>query len=209
VIEVGVAKGRPTAALHSGGVGGEHGQAMTVPEVGLDLSALELHISREQESDQASRGRMAGAAKKVCAGALAPFRAGVIGVHQGIGADLCRAPGSCALHGGNGAQAVGTDLTDVRSSQISGAAMKGLPLWAKHITAGAVKRPEGLRAAVHGAVCGGGRGEVCGDAVGGAGVGQAQTGLAMGEGDLCGQRSNLLGQAQEGKHAVHRLLSAH
>jgi hypothetical protein len=54
VIEVGVAKGRPTAALHGGGVGGQRGQAKTVPEAGLDLSALELQSSRERESDQPS-----------------------------------------------------------------------------------------------------------------------------------------------------------
>jgi hypothetical protein len=42
VVEVGVAKGRPTAARHDGGIEGQHGQAKTVPEAGLDLSALEL-----------------------------------------------------------------------------------------------------------------------------------------------------------------------
>jgi hypothetical protein len=54
-------------------------------------------------------------------------------------------------------------------------------------------------------VCGGCRGKVCGDAVGGAGVGQAQPAVAMGEGDLFGQRAVNTGQAQEGKHSVHRL----
>jgi hypothetical protein len=49
MVEVGVAKGRPTAALHGGGVGGQHGQAKTVPEAGLDLSALELQSSRKRE----------------------------------------------------------------------------------------------------------------------------------------------------------------
>jgi hypothetical protein len=45
LVEVGVAKGRPAAALHDGGVGGQHGQAEAVPEAGLDLSALELKNS--------------------------------------------------------------------------------------------------------------------------------------------------------------------
>jgi hypothetical protein len=58
---------------------------------------------------------------------------------------------------------------------------------------------------VHGAVCSGGRGEVCGDAVRGAGVGQAQPAVAIGEGDLFGQRAIHTGQAQESKHSVHRL----
>jgi hypothetical protein len=123
MVEIGVPKGQPTATLHGGGVGGQHGQAKTVPEAGLDFCAFELQSSRERESDQPSRGRTAGAAKKACEGALAP------------------------------------------------------------ICPGAVKWPEGFRVAVHGAVCGGGRSEVCGDAVGGAGVGQAQPAVAMGEGD--------------------------
>jgi hypothetical protein len=72
MVEVGVAKGCPIAALHGGGVGGQHGQAKMVPEAGLDLSALELQSSREGEGDQPSRGRTAGAAKKACSGALAP-----------------------------------------------------------------------------------------------------------------------------------------
>jgi hypothetical protein len=55
MVEVGMAKGCPTAALHGGGVGGQHGQAKTVPEAGLDLSALELQSSREREIDQPSR----------------------------------------------------------------------------------------------------------------------------------------------------------
>jgi hypothetical protein len=59
MVEVGVAKGRPTAALHGGGVGGQHGQAKTMPEASLDLSALELQSTRERESDQPSRGRQA------------------------------------------------------------------------------------------------------------------------------------------------------
>jgi hypothetical protein len=45
VIEVGVAKGHPAAAHHGGGVGGQHGQAETVPKAGLDLSSLELQCS--------------------------------------------------------------------------------------------------------------------------------------------------------------------
>jgi hypothetical protein len=45
VVEVGVAKGRPGAELHNGGVEGQHGQAET--EAGLDLSALELILSSE------------------------------------------------------------------------------------------------------------------------------------------------------------------
>jgi hypothetical protein len=52
VIEVGVAKGRPAAVLHCEGVGGQHGQAETVPEVGLDVSSLELQSWRERESDK-------------------------------------------------------------------------------------------------------------------------------------------------------------
>jgi hypothetical protein len=88
---------------------------------------------------------------------------------------------------------------DVRSPQRSSLSMEGLPLPAKHIAAGAVKRPKDFRAAV----CCGGRGEVCCDAVGGPGVGHAQTALAMGKGDLCGQRSVLMRQAQEGKDCVH------
>jgi hypothetical protein len=79
---------------------------------------------------------------------------------------------------------------------------------------------------VHGAVCGGGHGEVFSGTIGGACVGQAQTAVAMGEGDLCGQvhpyragprgqtqhprgrvicavRSILTEQAQEGKHNIH------
>jgi hypothetical protein len=103
-------------------------------------------------------------------GTLAPIHAGVIGVHQSVSTDLGRLPGYCAL-----LAALVADLKDFRSPQRSRAAMQGLPLRAKHIAAGAVKCPEGVRAAVHGAVCGGGRGEVCGDTVGGAGVGQAQT----------------------------------
>jgi hypothetical protein len=80
-----------------------------LPEAGLDLSALELQSSRER--DQPNRGRTAGAAKKACTGALAPVCAGVVGVHQGIGTELGRTPGNCALRGGDGAQAVGTGLT--------------------------------------------------------------------------------------------------
>jgi hypothetical protein len=45
VNEVGVAKGSPTAALHGGGIGGQHGQPETVREAGLDFSALELQSS--------------------------------------------------------------------------------------------------------------------------------------------------------------------
>jgi hypothetical protein len=123
MVEVGVAKGRPTAALHGGGVGGQHGQAKTVPEAGLDLSALELQSSRERESDQPSRGRTAGAAKKACTGALAPVCAGVVGVRQGIGTELGRTPGNCALRGSDGAQAVGTGLTGISPLQISRAVM--------------------------------------------------------------------------------------
>jgi hypothetical protein len=55
------------------------------------------------------------------------------------------------------------------------------------------------------AVCGGGRGEVCGDAVAGASVGQTQTAMAVGEGDLCAQRTVLAWQAQEGQQAIHSL----
>jgi hypothetical protein len=58
---------------------------------------------------------------------------------------------------------------------------------------------------VHSAVCGGGRGEVCGNAASGADVGQAHTAVAVRDGELRSQRSVLLGQAQEGKHAIHSL----
>jgi hypothetical protein len=81
--------------------------------------------------------------------------------------------------------------------------MQGHPLQTKHSAAGAITRPEGIWAAVYGAVCGGGRGRVCRDAVGGAGVGQAQTAVAVREGDLCSQRPVLMGQAQEG--SIHGL----
>jgi hypothetical protein len=123
MVEVGVAQGRPTAAPHGGGVGGQHGQVETVPEAGLDHFALELQSSRERESDQPRRGRTAGAAKKACAGALAPVCAGVVGAHQGIGTELGTTPGNCALRGGDGAQAVGTGLTCIRPPQISRAVM--------------------------------------------------------------------------------------
>jgi hypothetical protein len=97
----------------------QHGQAETVPEPGLDLSALELQSTRERESDQPSRGWAAGAAKKTCAGALAPVCSGVVGVHQGIRAELGRTPGNCALRGSDGSQAVRTGLTGISPPQIS------------------------------------------------------------------------------------------
>jgi hypothetical protein len=87
------------------------------------VSALELQSSRERECDQPSRGPTAGAAKTACAGELAPVCAGVIGVHQSIGTELGRTPGNCALHGGDGAQAVGIGLMGIRSPQISGSIM--------------------------------------------------------------------------------------
>jgi hypothetical protein len=123
MVEVGVAKSCSTAALHGGGVGGQHGQAKTEPEAGLDLSALELQSSREREGDQPSRSPTAGAAKKAGAGALAPVCAGVVEVHQGIGTDLGRTPRNCALRGCDGAQAVGTGLTGISPPQISHAIM--------------------------------------------------------------------------------------
>jgi hypothetical protein len=63
--------------------------------------------------------------------------------------------------------------------------------------------PEGFRAAMYGAVCGCGRYKVCGNAVSGASLGQPQTAMAVGEGDLCSQRFVLPGQAQERKHGIH------
>jgi hypothetical protein len=204
VVEVGVAKGRPPAALHEGGVEGQHGQAKTVPDASLDLSALELKSLRERESDQPSQSRTAGAAKK--AGTrFFRVRAGVVGVQQSVCTDLGRVPGYHALRVGNGAHAAGADLADFWSPQRTRDAMQGLPLRTQHIASGAVKWPEGFRVAVHGAVCGGSRCEVCGDSGDGAGVGQAQTAMAMGEGDLFVPRSVLMGPHGAGKQAIHSL----
>jgi hypothetical protein len=190
------------AALNDRGVEG-HGQATAVPKASLYLSALELKSSQDRESDQPGRPWKASAAKGTCGSAFPrPSRR-----HrgQGVGTDLCRMPGYRALCVGTGAHAVGADLAEFRSPQGSPAFLQGLPLQAKQVTAGAIERPEGFRATVHGAVCGGGPGKVCGGAVGGAVVEQAPTNVAVGEGDLCCQKSVLAGQAQEGKHDVHGL----
>jgi hypothetical protein len=101
----------------------QDGEAKAVSESGLDLSAPELQSLREQEIDQPTLCWTVGAAKKACTGALAPLRAGVIGVLQGIGMDLGQTRGYCALRSSNRVQAVGFVLTGVRSPQILRAVM--------------------------------------------------------------------------------------
>jgi hypothetical protein len=79
-----------------GGVGGRSGP--------LRSGAPEL---TRAVTNRAEAGRQAQLRRRA---RLQAARAGLIGVHQGIGTDLGRTPGYQALRGGNGAQAVGTDL---------------------------------------------------------------------------------------------------
>jgi hypothetical protein len=95
----------------------------------------------------------------------------------------------------DGAQDGGANLAKFRLPQGTRAVVESCPLGAELVTAGSFERPEGLGPAAHGVVCGGGGGEVCGAAFGGAGAGQAQATKAEGEGDLRRQRSLLVGQS--------------
>jgi hypothetical protein len=81
MVKVCAGKRRPTAALHDGGILGQHGKVETVPEVSLVPSAVELKSSPDREGDQPGRSWMASVAEKESTVALAQFRATVVGVY--------------------------------------------------------------------------------------------------------------------------------
>jgi hypothetical protein len=98
MVGVRAAQGGPTATLHTGSIGGKHGEGEAVLEASAELPAFELEGSAEWESIQPGRGGAAGAAEESGQGVLAILGTGGKGGMQGVCTGLGGVLGDRALH---------------------------------------------------------------------------------------------------------------